>query len=456
MTKIRNKGILIFLIFLIIIILFAIFSTKLLFHDSFQYITVAKEYAGISNSNVYTGHSTLYPFILAQFLKVFPSFIIIKIVNVIWLILITLLIYIFTKSKKTLLLWVFSPLLWYTSIQTSPILPASFFLIFSYFMLKKWSKFNQKKYFIFSSLLMGIAISIWSGALFFSLFLIFAFFYDKMLWNILVYFLFLLPGLFLGFILDYIYFGFPFYSYIRIFGAASTILIGLNYGGDISLRLEALLSLIIISPLLFFIYKINFKNYKRETIFIVLSVVFLFVYQFLLKYLLFISPLIIIMLATILDKKRVFLHCLISLVLIILLTYSYFGENRDTYMMNDLKSIKEDFGFTEIISGRMNNGGIGASDLNTLYWGNDLWIYSGDDYYNYLNNKTITSEYSLVIKPKIKDISKSLTIKSTLEMDDMQDFDDLPVVSNDNIESVPSDYELIKCYKILCVYEKTF
>src|SRR3989344_7420900 len=110
MTKIRNKGILIFLIFLIIIILFAIFSTKLLFHDSFQYITVAKEYAGISNSNVYTGHSTLYPFILAQFLKVFPSFIIIKIVNVIWLILITLLIYLFTKSKKTLLLWVFSPL----------------------------------------------------------------------------------------------------------------------------------------------------------------------------------------------------------------------------------------------------------------------------------------------------------------------------------------------------------
>ena len=52
------------LVFALALIIFAVFSTKISFHDTSEYITVAKYLAGINNVNLFIGHSIVYPFII--------------------------------------------------------------------------------------------------------------------------------------------------------------------------------------------------------------------------------------------------------------------------------------------------------------------------------------------------------------------------------------------------------
>src|SRR3989344_6339484 len=99
--KIMTKKNLLFIgIFALVLILYAVFSTKILFHDSFEYITVAKNLAGINNINPYVTHSVLYPLFISFLLKIFPNFITIKLVNLLWVFLIGLTLLIWKKDKK--------------------------------------------------------------------------------------------------------------------------------------------------------------------------------------------------------------------------------------------------------------------------------------------------------------------------------------------------------------------
>jgi hypothetical protein len=72
------------IIFGILLILFAIFSSKVSFHDSYEYITFSKNLAGIDNLNPFVAHSMLYPLIISLFIKIFPTFLTIKLINILW------------------------------------------------------------------------------------------------------------------------------------------------------------------------------------------------------------------------------------------------------------------------------------------------------------------------------------------------------------------------------------
>ncbi len=74
----------------LVLVLFAVFSSQVIFHDTAEYITIAKNFAGVNNVDLFSGHSLLYPFFIAIFLKILPSLTMVKLVNVLWLFLIGL------------------------------------------------------------------------------------------------------------------------------------------------------------------------------------------------------------------------------------------------------------------------------------------------------------------------------------------------------------------------------
>src|SRR3989344_9503694 len=92
-------------VFLLALILYAIFTTKTGIHDTGEYIVKAKDLAGLGNIEPYTFHSIIYSLFLSFFLRIFPSLITIKIINILWIFATGLLLYFYTKNKKTLLLW---------------------------------------------------------------------------------------------------------------------------------------------------------------------------------------------------------------------------------------------------------------------------------------------------------------------------------------------------------------
>lgn len=433
---------------------FSILSTQIDFHDSPEYIGVAKEFAGISNSKVFTGHSVVYPMFLAQFLKLLPFYLAIKLINITWLILIGVLLYYTNKRISAMVLWMFSPIVWQSSIIVSPIIPSTFFLFLGYYALKRWEVNKNKAYFIVSALSLGLCSSLWGGSILFVFAFVVAFFYKHKLKTLIYYAIFIAPTFSIRLVIDYIFFGFPLYSYARELGVPMLAFLGLNKTVGTFPAPNALIAIVIISPLLFLAYKLKFSENKEEIIFLAISTAFILVYQALITYFLFIAPLLILLLTKIFSKRQIMLHVLVSIAIIIILTRSYFGENFDTTLANDLENINDDFGFEKVIAGDINKKQGFASDrLNAVYWGNNKpFILWGSDFDLHLKNKTAMTEYGFRINPRINDVRRPEFI-IRMNMDESQVFKDLPLILLRSDEEIPEGYDLTRCYKVLCVYQ---
>ncbi|MDD5178447.1 MAG: hypothetical protein PHT54_04185, partial [Candidatus Nanoarchaeia archaeon] len=304
-----------FVLFIIVLTLLSVFSNKLSFHDDMEYIVVAKDLAGFENSKVFSSHSIVYPFIISLFLKIAFSELTLKLVNMVWFILIAFVLF-KLSSRKSFLLWIFAPIAYILFPQTSPTAPAAFFILLGYLMIKKHENEQKIKYFILSALCLGMSFALYTPSILPIILFIIAFFYDKKLANLFYYLAWMLPTIAITLILDYIYFGNPFYSIIWYMGVNILIALGLNQniafsqisniGGSI------LLFLVGISPLLFKIVKLDFKKYKRELI-IIIPLVLFFIFRAAaeLKYMLLIAPIILILLSTVLTKKQIIISAVI-------------------------------------------------------------------------------------------------------------------------------------------------
>ena len=377
------------LVFVWLLIFFSAFSTRINFHDSVDYITAAKELADISNSKIHSAHSFVYPYFLSFFLELVPSMLTIKLLNCMWLILIGILLYSMTKKNSVFLIWAFSPLVWYMSIYTSPALPVAFFFLLAYRSFKIWEKNSSKKHLTIGGLSVGLCMALWAAAITFCAFLVLVFFYDKKLKDALLLGVPILATLSIAFLIDWYYYGLPGYSFIRLFGATAVISAGLHpQARAYALSLELLSFIVIVSPLLFYLYKTKLKENKREIILLILSLI-IFLRYGIISYLLPVAPIAILLLEKTLNKKKVILHILFSILLIILITHNYFGENEDTDRINDLNQILEDYKFGKVIAGDVNYGPAPAPYFNMIYWGEKpLYILWGEDYKKYLKNDT--------------------------------------------------------------------
>lgn len=439
----ETKNHLYWIIFVLILILFAVFSNKVIFHDSTEYITLAKNFAGIKNVDLFSSHSLLYPLIISPFLKIWPSLTMLKLINCVWIFLIGIVLFLVFKDKKVFIIFAFSPLVWYTSIQTTPLLPATFFFLIAYIFLKK----NELKYnLLYSGFFLGLSYAINDSSLFVIVFFLLIYFWDKKLSSLFIYLIFVGIGILPRLILDYYLFHMPFYSMIRFFGANMIISIGL-YPGTTNTMLfsnwSALFIIIVISPFLYKLYRVNFKEHGRDLIFLVISGILLLVRCAMFKYFLIIAPIAIILLAKTLTNREIKWHCIISMIIIFILTWGHFNYNYEKNIQDDLKKIISDFPNLDFIV-----SGTEATIPATFLWQDKPYIAWYADFNALKNNKTALRGYRFAFDSKIK-LRDKLVISASFDRSENKSYNNYIIVSHLDMPGYTKD----KCYNVLCTYK---
>ncbi len=444
----NNKyGLLILLIFVLALIGFAYFSKQMLFHDTPEYIANSKILAGYLNEKIDSPHSFIYPVFISYFLKYLPSLFTIKLTNMLWLMLDAVALLYFFKSKKALLLLVFSPLLWIVSIQISPVMPASFFVLMAYGFMKHHE--NTKKIYslALSALSSGVALALYAPVIIFLAFFILTYFYAKPLKHLILFLIFMMVTFSLELLSSYVVTGSALYSLIRYYGTNIAVLFGYNPGTSsvIGLKARSYLDLFLITPLIFLFYRIKFSEYKREILFLVPTILF-FVIRGGQKQLFIFTPLILVIFAALIKKKALVLSILVSVVLVILLVYPYFqGPDRESAFPEDMKQIRQEF---------PNYDNVFSVEMLDFYWWDKSWpkFISIEEYDLYLNNKTYYKNYRYGPSQN-QNIMKIVEIEASLKRNEKEIIEQPLLIVEKGHNPFPG-YKLSRCYKLLCVYER--
>lgn len=443
--------------FAILLVLFALFSNQLHFHDTPEYITLAKSLIKYDHTSLYITHSLIYPFILGSLLKIWPSIIMLKLVNLFWLFLISLVFIAFTKDKKAFLLWIFSPLIWFMGIQISPILPTAFLLILGYFLMKKFEKTNKKNYLLLSGLSFGLTLAIYFAAIFFIALFILFYFYKRPLKELIFFLIAFLIAFSLELLLDQIIFGFPLYTLIRTIGLNLIVVLGLHQAKEqaalqiltygLSLQ-NWILLFIIISPLTFYIFKINFKEYYKEFFLIIISLLFYVLRGADIKYLLIFSPFVILLLSkSIKNKKTLLINGLLSFFIILYLISPFFGNTQDSQVISDLNNIHNDFkDINEFIA-------ISPLYLDMLEWDNkDMEYIWYEEYQMSQNNQTVFRDYKYVVHTP-ENYYNDMVLDTYLQRKNNANFENVDILISAK-HDIPEGFKPIKEYQVLVVSKK--
>ncbi len=456
----KIRIIIIFLFFILAILFYDIFSTRAGFTDTGEYINLAKEFAGLNKTNLYVYHSLSYSLFLALFLKLFPLLLTLKIINSLFLVLDAFLLYKITNNKKVLLLWIFSPLVYYMTIFISPILASSFFLLFAYYFFKKYEDENKKVYFITSALSLGLVGVFRTPELVLVLFFVIIFFYNRTFKEFFYYSILTLIMFSFQLLIDYIVFGVPYYSLI-IYFAGQTF----SYLRPQFLRPIWLLSLFIMAPLTLLIFR---SQDKKELVFVLLSYIYFSIMAHY-RLLLVITPFVVLLLSKILSKKLIFVNSMVGVILIFSLTYGYFGNNDNNILKNDLINLEKDFEERIIVT---SDGD--AYFFPALYW-NDFHYIWLRDYNLYKQNKTTYNTYGIRTYPRLRDakiVEINVNLKQNRDpiLQTINEKDTLFIFKKDEFEhDIDSNLlivylfkeriklegiELVKCYNRICVFKK--
>jgi len=458
--------VLLFLAYILVLIMFVTFSYKLIFHDTWEYISLAKTFAGFDNSSAFSVHSLVYPFFISFFVKIFPSILTMKLVNISWLILIGLLLYIFDFKKYAFVIWIFSPITWVSSVVISPFLPAAFFFLVAYLSIQKWLENKKNSYFIISALALGLSAAFSDVSMILVLFFVVSFFYDKKFKKVIIYSLLVLLSFSVRLILDASLFSlavnsklipFPIYSITRFLGARLIIQLGLHpVIGTTKLDFASFgfwSFLIVISPLLFYLCKINYQKHKKAIFFLTLSTV-LFLFQGGSHlYFIILAPVAVLLLSETFRRKELILHIVLSSIIIIFMVYPYFVVDKQelekrNLIIDDIQMIKKDFSFDTVV--------FYPDTLADFYmWDKDLpYFVSPEEYGRIINGNAYYSQYTFETRSKI-DMQKTLEFKAGLKAEAKEgiDYRNLPWLLEKG-EKPPEGYKLTKCYQLLCVYQK--
>ena len=293
--------------------------------DLNDYSDTAKFFAGEYRAKHRSTHSIFYGAMLSPYIELTKSFSLIKFAPVFWIILTILSIYyISKKNRKTLLLFLTCPLVWYLGPWLTPVLPSGFLFLWAYYFMKKFDSDEKLKYIIYSALTTGIASAFWDTSLYFALIFMAVFLYDKKFYFSWIFLLSLFIGLIPRLLIDFLVFGSPFYGIIKNTGA---LVIFALYGGAYSqgystIELFRIIDALIFIPFFFYILysKKKFVKYKKVMIFITLSLLFILLMNPQPRPLFVIVPIIILLLGEEISnsqfKKQIIIFIIISLLAI--------------------------------------------------------------------------------------------------------------------------------------------
>lgn len=436
-------------IFCVFLIVFSLLCQKIGFHDTYEYITVAKSLSGINNLNFYVTHSIFFPFIVSIFLKIVPSLITIKLVNLFGIIFLGIIFLYRLKNKKAFLLFAFSPLVWFISVQITPIIFSSVFLFLAYLSINEKSVYQK----YLAGFYLGLAIAFYTPCIILAVFFILVFFWDKKFKKLFLFCICLFLGIIPRFILDFYYFGNPLYTFIRYAGARFIISMGLHLGAsDLNLikTLLAIFYLFVISP---FAYKIYFvykdSAFRKKFLFVSLSFIFLLLFSPSIKYFFLISPIIILLISQKITYRQIKINNFLSIILVFFLCFSFFGVSEEVLIKRDLEKIMQDFDVDQIISSPYY-----ADRLSTFLWKDKPQIIWFMNYNSWKNQNPILKEYSFILNKQEKiHTREGVSISSSFIQIHSENYSNYIFVGKEG--DFQQNFTLEKCYEILCVYNES-
>lgn len=369
----RNK-----IIIVVAIIMFILLSFFTLTNDYYgstdvkSFTSVAKYFSGDYPAKLRGSHSYLWGWANQNEVGNY-GFIAFKISNLSILIFLILSIYhISGKRKETLLLFAFSPIVWFMGSWINSIQVASLCFLWCYYFMREYEK-NESNYrcLVLSGISFGLAVALWHGVLLFGFFFMLIYFWDKQLIDSINFLLWSLIGLMPLLILDSIIFGFPFHSIIK--NISGTILNSLGQGLYQNIGFFNIwngIFFLAFLPLFFWrIYRPTFLEENiRITIFITTCMLIIFFMNPQIRYAFFLMPLILVNIDL---KGRTAKYLIYSSVLIIGMVFIPYMmyENPQDKIEQDLNLLVADYPNQVFVVG---NHPDDYDILANAYWGDQV------------------------------------------------------------------------------------
>ena len=388
-------------------------------------------------------------------LNIFPSLTFLKILSALWLFGTALILKKYW-GKKAFILLANSPMLWYISVEVSPILPVTFFFTLSYYFMDKWKEKKSLKHLLYTGFFSGLCVALWGGGLFLVGMLVLIYLLNEKTINSAWFLAFVGLGFSVRLIVDQIVFGFFLQTTLRYFGANITTLFGLGASKVPTTTLDLLWRVLVwLSPALVFIFYKFKKKYWREVGLISLFLLFFFLrsgHPRGIKYFIIITPLIAIVLSKILTNKQILATSLIGLLLAFTIAvppHFYPIHDIPGLYHDDLVAIEEELGYDQIIAGPSQ-----ALEFGMILFDEGPEIIWYEDYFLYLNDEKTYSSYSYQSKQTNLPLRKRMNLELSLTNEDGKELENLPLVLPKDREVPLDDYELEKCFETLCVYTR--
>ncbi len=450
--------------------------------DVKDYSDTAKFFAGEYAAKHRAAHSVVYGLLLSPYVKMTESFFLLKFASVFWLSLIILSVYYLSKkNRKTLLLVVTAPVVWFLAPWLGPVPLVGLLFLWAHYFLIRFESEEKVKYLICAGLLIGLAATIWDSALYFAPIFIVAFLYDKRFYYTWLFLGVFLVGLAPRLIIDQIIYNFALFSILKNFFALLSFAL---YGG-IYARAYSLISfagyliLLLFIPWYFFLFykRSLFVKYKKTMIFITLSLLFILLNTHI-RMLILLVPLMIFMMGEELKDRHYRIQVIIFILLSIMVIIPYimqarYETNARTFekvlvkfpnitfvipptrelIREDLDRIARDYPNEIFVVG---DGRDDYKELAHLYWGDGIREFvSIEDYRLFLVRDDIiaTQRITSSADPRFR---TELWIEVGLRKNsrDDTDYESLRYgISSDDSIDLP-DYRLVKKYKVLSVFEK--
>jgi hypothetical protein len=449
--------------------------------DVGDYAGVAKYFSGNYKADIRSSHSFLYGVVHFPLFLFVKSFIVLKLINLIYLFLLIWSVYFVSgKNKKILYLFILSPIVWYMSPWINSIQLSALLFFWAYYFIRKFDSSEKLSFLFVSGALVGLSWGFWDAMIVFSIILGISFLYDKKFYHFPLFALFVFIGLIPKLIIDQVLFNFAFYGIMRyFFGLVTAILWKGIYGSmQSSGRLLPLIFLLTLIPI--FSYKLfsktNIKKDVKIKIFLGLSLLFIFI-NFQIRYLLLIYPIILLNLMPLINKRQYKIQIAFSIALVFLTITPYiiqinnssnveefYGlltnldniqitEQEDKILKQDLEDISRDFPNDIFIVGNFSDY---YARLATLYWGDKVKEFvSIEDYESYLNNRSDLFSKTLYFNPNINE-RRAIFIGGGIRKNpnDNTNYSEINyAISNEDKINVEG-FELIKSYNKLNVFKK--
>ncbi len=480
--ELSNKRLIILTILIAFLLVISSYPKDLIdVTDLYDYSDAARIFAGDYKAKERSSHSMLYGFLLSPLVKITGNFFIIKFMSLLWLFLLIILIYhISGKNRKSLLLLLVSPLIWYMAPWLSPLPLVYLLFTLAYFFIDKFKIYGKYKYFIYSGLCLGLASALWDPALYFSIIFLFSFFYNKKLYSSLWFASLIIAGMVPKFILDYVFFDFAFYGLIKhLLSTISFSLFKGIYEEYTSTIAATILTLIFIPIYFFFLYKKEvFIKYKSPVIFITLSWLFVILTNAQPRLIFIPLPIALLILGRILGNKQVKIQIVVSLAIsffvitpyLIQITHEinlpfvseYFIDFRNIKisseitsdnLRNDLINLGEEYPLETFVVG---NAPDDYRKLAHFYWGDNIKEFvSIQDYNLYYNNQSIISSKRFETSPP-PNVRRTIWLEAGLgkNQNDKTDYDSISYALSLEGNLTLKNFQFVKKYKSLYLYKK--